>query len=325
MGKEIKRETDWLGREKDVIYEDGVKVGETRREEGISGSAKYVTRDTSGRKVSETKWEEGFFGGKFVTHDPSGQKLSETRRETDLLGRERYVVYQEGQKIGELRKEQGMLDAIFGVQKKVLHETSGKDVDLTTRTLREENEETGRINNWATCAYCGESFEGDECECGGYGSYDECPRCNVFAFDGHECVMCGFDGDSESLQNPESEIAEFLDGKSSSELMYIAIDPDKPPEIRKTAVDRITDPNTLATIAQFAVNPESPEVRIAACRRITDQDMLNYIAKSDPNPDVGIVAVARIKDKSRLKYLTFYGFCPDVRKFAEKKFNGGST
>ena len=32
MGQEIRKETDWLGREKDVIYEDGTKVAETRHE-----------------------------------------------------------------------------------------------------------------------------------------------------------------------------------------------------------------------------------------------------------------------------------------------------
>lgn len=126
MGKEIKKETGLLGAEKWVIYEDGVKVGETKKETGLFGD-KFVTRNAYGEKVSETKRD----GDKFVTRDTDGRKISETKYEDS-----QEVIYQEGKKIGELRREDGITDTIFGIKRKKLYETRGSDVDLTRRTSR---------------------------------------------------------------------------------------------------------------------------------------------------------------------------------------------
>ena len=115
MSKEIRKETDWLGIEKDVIYEDGQKVGETRHETTLFGTSKEVTYDTHRNKISETIYEEGIFGGK------------------------KGVIRESGRKIGELKTEKG----IFGERKQVLHEI-GEDVDLTKRVTREKSSQTSR-------------------------------------------------------------------------------------------------------------------------------------------------------------------------------------
>ncbi|MEM7764533.1 MAG: hypothetical protein AAF290_10660 [Pseudomonadota bacterium] len=61
--REIRTETNWLGEEKQVIYEDGSKVGEIRSEErggilGIGAERVDVEYDTSGNEVSYTTTEE---------------------------------------------------------------------------------------------------------------------------------------------------------------------------------------------------------------------------------------------------------------------------
>lgn len=135
--QEIRKETDWLGNEKQVIYEGGSKVGEIRNEpDRLSGANRYVTYDSRGNKVGEAINEAGFIdilcGEKvFVTRDSSGRKVSETRFEN---GRE--VIYQDGVKIGEMKTETGF----WGGKKRVLREYSGKEVDLTKRSVREEEE-----------------------------------------------------------------------------------------------------------------------------------------------------------------------------------------
>lgn len=137
MGKEIKKETDWLGREKWVIYEDGKKTGETKRETNWLGEEKQVTRDNSGRKVSETRRETGWFGEeKLVTYDNHGEKLSETKPEKDWFGTPKEVIYERGEKIGELKGEEGLWDLLCGVRRKVLREKPGDDVDLARKARR---------------------------------------------------------------------------------------------------------------------------------------------------------------------------------------------
>lgn len=134
MSKEIRKETDWLGREKDVIYESGKKVGETRHETTIFGTPKDVTYNTKGNKVSETRHETTIFGtSKEVTRDTHGNKISETRYEEGIFGGKKGIIREGGKKIGELKTEKG----IFGGRKQVLHE-SGEDVDLTRRVTRKE-------------------------------------------------------------------------------------------------------------------------------------------------------------------------------------------
>jgi hypothetical protein len=155
MGKEIKKETDFFGREKLVIYEDGKKVGETRQETDIFGREKQVTYDTNGKKVSETREETGALGGKkLVTYGTDGKKISETRYEKDILG-PKEVIYQNQEKIGELREEK----AIFGLEKEVLLEKHGHNVDLTTRRVRTETAENKLIQETETACYQDSTYE----------------------------------------------------------------------------------------------------------------------------------------------------------------------
>src|SRR5713101_4676763 len=46
MGKEIRKETDWLGREKEVIYEDGQKTGEIRSETTFRSEPEQIAENT---------------------------------------------------------------------------------------------------------------------------------------------------------------------------------------------------------------------------------------------------------------------------------------
>ena len=91
MSEEIRKETDFWGNEKEVIYKDGNKVGEIRREETFFGLGPSVKReyDNAGNKVGETRREETLFGlGPTVdrTYAPDGEQISETRKEQTLFG-----------------------------------------------------------------------------------------------------------------------------------------------------------------------------------------------------------------------------------------------
>lgn len=138
MAQEIRKETDWLGREKDIIYNDGKKVGETRHETTFWGNPIDRTYDKDGNRVSETRHETTLFGtSKEVTRDTEGNKISKTVYKETICGGKKGVIYQDGNKIGELKTEKG----IFGGRKQVLNKSSG-EVDLTTRTIKEKNYET---------------------------------------------------------------------------------------------------------------------------------------------------------------------------------------
>lgn len=91
MSDEIRKETDFWGNEKEVIYRDGAKVGEIRHEETFFGLGPSVKReyDNANNKVSETRREETFFGfGPTVdrTYTQNGERIRETRKEETLLG-----------------------------------------------------------------------------------------------------------------------------------------------------------------------------------------------------------------------------------------------
>jgi hypothetical protein len=60
--KEIRKEKDWLGNEKEVIYEDGEKTGEIHNEETLFGAPVKREYDNEGRRVSETRHEHTFGG-----------------------------------------------------------------------------------------------------------------------------------------------------------------------------------------------------------------------------------------------------------------------
>ncbi|MEM2089757.1 MAG: hypothetical protein QXL88_01550 [Candidatus Pacearchaeota archaeon] len=138
MTKEIKKETDWLGREKDVIYENGKKVGEIRHEKTLFGKPVDRVYNKNGDCISEIRQEKTIWGtSKEVTYEPGifGNKISETKYEKDVFGRKKGVIYENGRKIGELKTEKG----IFGGRKQVLREYGGHDVDLTKRAVRKNS------------------------------------------------------------------------------------------------------------------------------------------------------------------------------------------
>lgn len=91
MSREIRKETDFLGNEKEVIYENGSKVGYIKEEQTLCGLGQTVKReyDNAGNKVSETRREHTLLGlGPTVdrTYSPDGERLSETRKEETFFG-----------------------------------------------------------------------------------------------------------------------------------------------------------------------------------------------------------------------------------------------
>ena len=146
MGKEIKKETDFWGNKKDVIYEDGNKIGETKKETSFWGNEKEVTYDNDGNKVSTTTHEDSFWNGpSSKTYDNDGNLMSETKHEQGFF-ENRNDIYEDGEKTGSLETKHGFL----GGRKEVLTEdwdnTNRKrnDIDLTTRTIRKQEKEESR-------------------------------------------------------------------------------------------------------------------------------------------------------------------------------------
>lgn len=95
MSREIRKEHDWWdlfgNSEKEVVYEDGHRVGEVRTEETLLGFGPNVQRtyDNDGQLISETRNEEtlcGFGPNVQRTYDTEGERISETRNEETLLG-----------------------------------------------------------------------------------------------------------------------------------------------------------------------------------------------------------------------------------------------
>jgi hypothetical protein len=143
MTKEIRKETDWLGREKEVVYDSGEKVGEVKHEKTFWGTPVERTYDTKGERVVETRYEKTFLGTPIeVTRDTKGNVLSKTRHEKTIFGTRKDVIYEDKEKIGELRKEKDWL----GRKKEVLREYEGHNIDLARRVSR-ENQDSNESNN----------------------------------------------------------------------------------------------------------------------------------------------------------------------------------
>lgn len=156
MEKEIKKETNWLGRERTFVYEDGEKVAEITKETGwFSSKEVEVTRDMSGEKIAVTSEETKgiIFPEKVqVTRDPQGRKLSETRHRNESLFRDSAEeIYEGREKIGELKRENTLKEIIFGSRRQILEESPGKNVDLTRRISREESCESPKSINYDNC------------------------------------------------------------------------------------------------------------------------------------------------------------------------------
>ena len=114
--KYTKKETDFWGNEKEVHYEDGKKVGETRFRETFWGNKVQDHYDASGNKIGETRKEEGLFGDKAVHYDADKNKIGYTKDDKTFFGNKIQRHYDKsGKQVGKSHYEEG----IFGGHKKV--------------------------------------------------------------------------------------------------------------------------------------------------------------------------------------------------------------
>ncbi|MFA6461645.1 MAG: hypothetical protein WCV90_05210 [Candidatus Woesearchaeota archaeon] len=138
--QEIKTETTWSGERKEVIYENGKKIGETRHETSLFGQPRDRTYDTSGKLVSETRTRDTVFSGPVSkTYDTNGNCISETRKENTFFG-ERTVIVENGQRIAQINRTSTFTDALSGYSgRKSIKSYGNRNIDpLTRTTLREE-------------------------------------------------------------------------------------------------------------------------------------------------------------------------------------------
>lgn len=138
--QEIKTETGFWGDRKEVIYEDGKKIGETRHETNLFGQPRDRTYDTSGNRVSETITKDTFFSGPVSkTYDSSGNCVSETRQENTFFG-QRTVIVENGQKIGEIKRTSTFIDSLSGYNgRKSIESYGDRSINPLTRTASEDN------------------------------------------------------------------------------------------------------------------------------------------------------------------------------------------
>lgn len=93
MGK-TKKETDWLGREKEVHYDDsGNKIGETTFKETLFGNKVQEHFDTSGNKIGETRAKEGLFSSWAEHTDAKGDKIGYSKDGETLFGNKTQTHY----------------------------------------------------------------------------------------------------------------------------------------------------------------------------------------------------------------------------------------
>lgn len=117
MGKKTtKKETDFWGNEKEVHYEDGKKVGETKFWETFWGNKVQDHYDASGNKTGETRREKGFFGDKAVHYDSDENKVGYSKDDTTFFGDKIQRHYDTtGHQVGKTHYEEGF----FGGHRKV--------------------------------------------------------------------------------------------------------------------------------------------------------------------------------------------------------------
>jgi len=84
-------------------------------------------------------------------------------------------------------------------------------------------------------------------------------------------------------------------------------------DVRKTAVNKLTDQSILADIAK---NDTDSDVRKTAVNKLTDQSILADIAKNDTDSDVRKTAVYQLTDQSILADIAKNASDSDVRKTA---------
>lgn len=108
MTKEIRKEPDFWGNFREVIYVDGKKVGEIREEKTpILGEPIKVEYDNENKKVSETRTDYTWRGEEVERTYIGGRRVTETRHEkTAILGEPVDRTYaRDGSLISEMRYE----------------------------------------------------------------------------------------------------------------------------------------------------------------------------------------------------------------------------
>lgn len=93
MGSYTKKETDFWGNEKEVHYENGEKVGETRHATDFWGNNTQKHYDTDGKETGSTRKEHGWFSDHAAHYDSKGEKIGETHNGHSFWGNEEQKHY----------------------------------------------------------------------------------------------------------------------------------------------------------------------------------------------------------------------------------------
>jgi hypothetical protein len=111
-----KKTTDWLGREKEVHYDDrGNKVGETRFTTDWLGKSVQEHVDAEGKKTGETRAGKDWLGRDRAEHyDNEKQRVGTSRDENDWLGRPVQSHHDgSGVRVGKTRRTEDWLGRPF--------------------------------------------------------------------------------------------------------------------------------------------------------------------------------------------------------------------
>jgi hypothetical protein len=109
MGKEIKNETNFWGETKQVVYEDGDRIGEVRKETTWLGETRQGVYTPDGERVATIEPRTDIWGDSYERiADTSGTKIGEVTNETSFFGEPyRKVVDASGSTIAKIRPTRG--------------------------------------------------------------------------------------------------------------------------------------------------------------------------------------------------------------------------
>ena len=122
-----KKETDWLGREKEVHYNaNGEKAGETKFTEDWRGRAKQEHYDSAGDKTGETRKGSDWLGRERAVHYGSdGERVGYSKNEADWLGNQVQTHYDtSNNKAGDSRREEDWLGKTRKVHSGTYHKSA---------------------------------------------------------------------------------------------------------------------------------------------------------------------------------------------------------
>ena len=90
-------------------------------------------------------------------------------------------------------------------------------------------------------------------------------------------------------------------------------------EVRKAAINRLTFQPTLGSIAQ---QDDYPELRKLAISRLTFQPTLGAIAQQDNDPEVRVAAIRKLTFQPTLNAIVAHEQNPEVRQVAQEVLEG---